>query len=611
MKKLRYKSRIIFSLTVVSAFISLVSTGALAGGPLLLGPNGRPVLWPRTVIQGGALNSQTVDEQGRVLYHVDSGALGPISNERAVALIDRIFNLYSSTPNSTLRFANAGPIKDPTTGLPMDVTSANIGRVRSSNNPTFQNPIVFDTDGSITGGGGVLGFFSFIQLDAQNNAIKEGIVVLNGAAVNSTGGEIPFLGVFTHEIGHLAGPLDHAQVNGGIAAGSASSVQPAGFTRAQVFDLFTPFTETLYPFIFPSSSAGPPTGSQLGSSGFKSSGFFVASLDFDTQAALSSLYPTPEFLSTLGAIEGRVIIKTLSGDIPLSGINVVARRINKGAYPPVLSSTAFLDFPTTAIQLDGDGVPVLPQTQDNTDSLATAASAVTGLQFGSGRYKIAGLPEGQYLVEIQQISPSAVGGSGIGPLDRQIPLPVLEQYYNGADNSSSSPSIFVPVTVSAGNTTSGIDIVLSGLNTAALTAVEEVEPNEKSRKGQGIAAPVEITGSAAGSDTSQFKLTLPDRSIDPVEDFFRFTVSVEKIYYILLEPLTPGASGDLDMYLFNVDLVGKKRGTTTEASILGSSTSPTANEVIAVRIPPGTYTLGVSAFEDTNLSYKLRIISAQ
>jgi hypothetical protein len=608
MKKLRVKSPIIFSLAV--AFLALVSTGAFAGGPLLLGPNGKPVLWPRTVIQGGALNSQTVDEQGRVLYHVDSGPLGPISNARAVALIDRIFNLYSNTPNSTLRFANAGPIQDPTTGLPMDVTSANIGRVRSSNNPTFQNPIVFDSDGSITGGGGVLGFFSFIQLDQQNNTIKEGIVVLNGAAVNNIGGEIPFLGVFTHEIGHLAGPLDHAQVNGGIAAGSASSVQPAGFTRAQVFDLFTPFTETLYPFIFPGSSSGPPSGSQLGSSGFRSSGFFVASLDFDTQTALASLYPTPEFSSTLGAIEGSAIIKTPSGDIPLTGINVVARRINKGAYPPVLSSTAFLDFPTTAIPLDSDGVPEIPFVQDSTDSLATAASAVTGLQFGAGRYKIEGLPEGQYLVEIQQISPSAIGGSGIGPLDRQIPLPVLEQYYNGPGNSSTSPSIFVPVTVTAGNTTSGIDIVLSGLNTAALASIGEVEPNHKSRKGQGVDVPVEITGSAAGSDESQFRLTLPGGIVDRIEDFYRFTVSEEKIYYIILEPIN-GTDGDLDMYLFNVDLVAKKRGTSTEASILGLSAGPTANEVIALRIPPGTYTLGVSAFEQSNVSYKLRIIPAQ
>src|ERR1051325_10673478 len=110
MKNLRFKSRMIFSLVV--AFMALASTAAFAGGPLLLGPNGQPVLWPRRVIQGGALNSQTVDDQGRVIYHVDSGALGPIAHDRAVALIDRIFGLYSGVSTSTLRFVNGGPIKD-------------------------------------------------------------------------------------------------------------------------------------------------------------------------------------------------------------------------------------------------------------------------------------------------------------------------------------------------------------------------------------------------------------------------------------------------------------------------------------------------------------------
>jgi hypothetical protein len=235
---------------------------------------------------------------------------------------------------------------------------------------------------------------------------------------------------------------------------------------------------------------------------------------------------------------------------------------------------------------------------------------VTGLQFGSGRYKIAGLPEGQYLVEIQQISSRAVGGSSIGPLDRQIPLPVLEQYYNGPDGSSTSPSIFVPVTVSPGNTTSGIDIVLSGLNTAALTVVNEVEPNENSKKGQRVNSAVEITGSAAGADEGRLKLTLPDGSIDPVEDIYRFTVAEEKLYFILLEP-EEGSNGDLDIYLFDTSLIGKKKASIRDSSVLASSAGPTANEVIVLRLAPGVYSLGLSAFEQSNVRYKLRIIPAQ
>src|ERR1044072_4968641 len=169
--------RFMVSLFLVSGVLTLLTINVRAGGPLLTGANGQPVLWSRTPVQGGALNSQTVDGQGRVLYRVDSGTLGSLSNEKAVALVDRIFGEYSAIPTSTIKFVNAGPIRNPNTGQPMDVTSSNIGLI-SGNTPTFQNPIVFDSNGAITGSGGVLGFFNFIDVDVSNNTLKEGIVVL-------------------------------------------------------------------------------------------------------------------------------------------------------------------------------------------------------------------------------------------------------------------------------------------------------------------------------------------------------------------------------------------------------------------------------------------------
>ena len=609
MKTARRNIRLIFSFTALVAFVAAVATSTQAGGPLLLGNNGQPVLWPRRAIQGGPLGSRTVDESGNVLYRVDQGGLGPIPNDRAVRFIDRIFNLYSSIPTSTLKFVNAGPIIDPTTRQPMDVTSSNIGRVRSSANPTFQNPIVFDSDGSITGGGGVLGFFSFIQLDRNNSEVREGIVVLNGAAVERLG-EIPFLGVFTHEFGHFAGPLDHAQINGAIASGSSVSVQPAGFSRAQVFDLFMPFTETLYPFIFPGSSSGPPAGSQLASGNLGNSGYFIASLDLDTRTALSNLYPTPDYLATTGAIEGRVLLRTNSGDIPITGVNVVARRISKGSYPPATSATAFLNFPTTSIQLDDDGVPVVPPDQESTDSLSTAVSTVSGVEYGAGRYRLQGLPAGQYLIGVQRLNPSAVGGSGIGPLDQQLALPVLEQFYNGSNDPSTNPATFMPVPVSIGQTATGIDLILGGFN-STLAPVSESEPNQKVGKAQSLEGAVDVTGSASDIDPGKFKMELPDGSVDRIEDLYRFTVTQTRTYFIVLEPLN-GAAGDLDMYLINPDLLTiLKRAAYDDDSVVNYSAGPTGNELMAMLLPPGTYVIGVSAFEGSSLNYRLRVIPAQ
>ncbi|HQR40596.1 MAG TPA: hypothetical protein PLF26_19600, partial [Blastocatellia bacterium] len=85
---------------------------ARAGGPLLV-QNGVPVRWAHGPVTGPApLNSQTVDSQGRVLYHVDSGPLGPLSNAQAVELVDRIFGLYNGISTASQKFVNAGPIRD-------------------------------------------------------------------------------------------------------------------------------------------------------------------------------------------------------------------------------------------------------------------------------------------------------------------------------------------------------------------------------------------------------------------------------------------------------------------------------------------------------------------
>ena len=609
MRRPSLRSRIFLTLSIsIIATLSIASV-ARAGGPLLVS-NGQPTKWPRTLVQGGPLNLKTVDETGRVLYRVDSGPLGPLSNDRAVALVDRIFRLYTEIPTASIEFVNAGPIRDPATGDPVDVNGSNFGRIRSSR--SFQNAIVFDNDESITGGGGVLGFFGFVQLDQATNTLREGIVALNGRAIN-TFGEVPFLGVFTHEFGHFAGPLDHAQINGFIASNSAGSTLPPGFTGPQAYDLYAPFTETLYPFVF-----NAPAGSVFRSSGsFLSSGFWIASLDLDTQNALSNLYPAPGYHATdpgspNGAIEGRVVIRTNAGDLPVSGVNVVARRISRGQYPPAAGAQAFPGFPGAQVQLDSDGVPLAPPDQAATDPLATASSAVTGLEFGEGKYRIDGLPPGDYLVEIQPINPRAVGGSSIGPLDTQLPIPVPE-YYNGSRESAEAtdlPGDFEPVAVTAGNLTSGVDIILNGISSSAAVHINEEEPNDKNKKAQRIDLPADISGNAAFDDSSVLKMIFPDQAPDKVEDLYRFTIDTVKTIFIVLQPVNGGPSTDLDLYLFDSTLA-KKKVTFGSSTVQAFSAGPTANELIGTTLGPGTYYIGVSAFDGTRTDYRLTVVTSQ
>src|SRR5262249_25885193 len=143
-------------------------------------------------------------------------------------------------------------------------------------------------------------------VDDNNAKVREAFVVLNGRSLTGANAisTTSFLGVFTHEFGHFVGPLDHEQINGNIAADGTGAVLPAGFSRSQAYDLFAPFTESLFPFLFPA----PLSGSQLGGQ-FPDSGFFIASLDMDTINAVSDLYPTPGYQGTTGSIEGQVLVQ--------------------------------------------------------------------------------------------------------------------------------------------------------------------------------------------------------------------------------------------------------------------------------------------------------------
>ena len=92
-------------------------------------------------------------------------------------------------------------------------------------------------------------------------------MVLNGAVITPPAliSTTSFLGVFQHEFAH-SGPLDHEQINGTIALFRPEASIPAGFTnRVQTHDLFAPFVETTYPFLFEASPGRccAPAGSRF------------------------------------------------------------------------------------------------------------------------------------------------------------------------------------------------------------------------------------------------------------------------------------------------------------------------------------------------------------
>jgi hypothetical protein len=618
----KFTARLVLSFLGFTVLLALGSW-AYAGGPLLL-MGTTPVIWPDTEVSGGPLGLKTVDTDGTVLYRVDTDTLGPIDNAHAVALVDEIFAQYNAIPTSRKRYRNAGPILDPSTGSAVAVTKKNVGKFLDSNNPSFNNPIIFDGDGKITGGGGVLGFFGFNAVDA-NGVLNEGFVVLNGAVLSGRSPiSVPsFLGVFTHEFGHFAGPLDHEQINGIFADNvDTQAGLPPGFSDGSAFDLFAPFTETLYPFLYPGNTI---TGSTLMGEGFVDSGFFIARLNMDTTNAISSLYPTNEFKNSRGSIEGEVFLQGNSANIGIQGINVVARRIDQGPYPPPAGTVAYPSAPT----VDSNGVPASPPAQAATDSLATVSSAVTGLQFGFGHYRIQGLPPGHYMVEVEELDPAFLNGSSIGPLGsgngndfgynglQQVALASVELFYNGPGSSSTSAAIFTPVTVSSGQVTSGIDLFLNGF-TSVLQSAAQTPGNSTKAKAQVISVPAEVSGAVSISDPGQLKVNLGGGNIEVMQNLYQFTLTGTHQVIITLDGTDE--TGDIDVFLFS-STVNKKKSTPKDHHLLGFSIGPTPHELISTSnaiagqggplvLSAGTYYIGVTAAKGTE-NYKLRVFLSQ
>ncbi len=144
----------------------------------------------------------------------------------------------------------------------------------------------------------------------------------------------------------------------------------------------------------------------------------------DDLSWLAWLEPEEDFEDVTGRIEGRIFRR--SGE-PLPGANVVAVQVDASLR----------------------------------ESFTEVVSSVSGfLLDGQGRYEIPGLAPGQYVVFIEPLDPRFKGGSSVGPFDDRFD-DFAKDYYNGDGESASGsddPALKTVLTVSAGQTLSGIDL---------------------------------------------------------------------------------------------------------------------------------------------------------
>jgi dockerin type I repeat protein len=342
-------------------------------------------------------------------FNPDRGSLGMRINSDATSDVANDFGVWANVTTANIGFTDAG-------ALPVDVTVANYSTYFGICGDGL-SPIIFDTDGSIIddlfGNGASKNVVALASPDCQafNTAtITEASAILNGKFIdgvhNGANPEltlVEFSAAVVHEFGHYIG-LDNSQINLTEAQDGIASNDNA--------------IATMYPFLI--------------------NGTEQSTLNLDDTVSVSTLYPAPAFSSSFGRITGNILLPNREGAV--QGAYVIARQVGNPRINAVGAASGARFFPTNP---GGRPSPSL-----------------------RAFYELPGLPPGNYTVEIEAIDPSFIGSASVGPLDPPLVLPGPAEFWNGANESNTnppdSPAQSVPITVTAGNTVSGIDIIING-----------------------------------------------------------------------------------------------------------------------------------------------------
>ncbi len=297
---------------------------ASAGGPNIT-ISGLPVLW---------------DTSQPIVYHIDPGDLGTISNQEANQLIHESFAAWENAGFTSIRFEFGGLLEE-------DVTRQNFRQYITGS--SGKNVVIYDDDGSIIdslGGVGAkdstLGFAAASTSGFGSTEFAFAYIILNGYFIeNFNPDRGAAKSTILHELGHFIG-IDHTQIHRHLAYDGVAA------------------NDTLVPIMFPTSADDD------------SSRTFLTN---DDKAIANFLYPDRFFKARTGSITG--VVKRGNKELP--GINVIARKINEPSMAEHYYSTVtgYFEEPFGTFEIHGLPPGEYQVYIEPIDTFFTGASAVS------------------------------------------------------------------------------------------------------------------------------------------------------------------------------------------------------------------------------------------
>lgn len=364
----------------------------------------------------------------------DRGGLGRLSPAQARALVEAMMDVWGSVPSSRVAFAAPSL-------LDVDVTADNFAQfvdgtictddfpAKSPSMQRGESPIIFDHDGAIIellGGKGasrkIVGKSALRcftgTIDNPKHA-TQAFAVFNGRFLDNDE-TVPdldvnvYAGIMLHELGHFLG-LHHSLINETVFYDLLVGKREAKESRV---------IPVMYPLVFRESLASTV-------------------LKPDDIAAISALYPTDGAAQSLATLSGAILD---SGQQPFRGANVVARRQDD----PVCQAVSAIS-----------GRSCTPLVDDLKRTTLLGDACLDG-GVARGAWRIEGLAEGQYTVEVSELTSMNGERKNMFPKEGVVTLPGDAEFYNLHDAATEDALAQTVLVVDAGADVTGLDIVLSG-----------------------------------------------------------------------------------------------------------------------------------------------------